>query len=465
MNDCDIIVKHKRMKLITQFENKYNKITYRLYELDCGIKVIHLENPATVNFDFYSIQRAGSMYEDMEKVPHGSAHLMEHMLCNPNTTFRTQDDIYKFLEGDKTRPSLNMNAATSYKHILLNGSSNAKGTDRILQRIDSMVDFPYEKFKKSLANEKMIVTAERSRYPKIEKDKFIQKLIYLEEKIYPELTYNIVGEIGEIKNIDITDLQRYYTNRFINKDVIFAIQSNENLTKIITTKLEKIGKKYTQKEAPSLKKTSLINKLNWGYFYDEKATGTTIELNYFNEIQKGFDYKKESVESVLNSVIRRIGQVILREKKGLIYGLQAYRDDRFTVYNNFVCLRFIVENSRVTELLTNLNTFIFEDIEKFIKSNKGTRWINNILSNYIYPTTIVYDQELPYDVAVNYSEYNEIYNYNLYVEEVKKITKADLLRKLHELQMTPPHIWVESNLPEKGLEKRVKESSLWKRFK
>lgn len=453
------------MKLIQEFKNTYNNITYRLYELDCGIKLIHLENPATVNFDFYSIQRAGSIYERMEKVPHGSAHLMEHMLCNPNTTFRTRDDIRKFEEGDKTRPSLGMNAATWYKHMDLRGSSNMKGADRILQRIDSMVDFPYEKFKKSLVNEKRIVTAERSRRPKLEKDNFIQKMIYLEGKTFPEFAYNLLGEAEEIKSIDIKDLQKYFTNRFINKDAIFAIQSNDKLSKNIVTKLEKMGKKYTKKQAPALDKKQLINTLNWGYFYDEKATGTTIDLNYFDEIQKGFDYKRDSIEKVLNSVIRKIGFIILREKKGLIYGLQTSRDDWFTVYHNVVCLRFVVENSRVAELLTNLDTFIFEDIEKFIKSDKGTRWINNILSNYIFPTTVVYNQELPYEIAADYSEYGEIYNYNLYVEEVRKITKKEILGELKKLQSTPPHIWVESNLPEKDLAKMVKESALWKRFK
>lgn len=453
------------MKLLQEFKNEYNNITYSLYELDCGIKLIHLLNPTSVNFDFYSVQKAGAIYENVEGIPHGSAHLMEHMLCNPNTTFRTQDDIYKFVEGDKTRPALSMNAGTWYKHMDLRGSSNIKGADRILERIDSMVDFPYSKFKKSFANEKKIVTAERSRRPKVEKDNFLQRMLFLEGETYPEFTYNIIGEVDDIKRIELKDLQNYFKNRFLTKDTIFAVQTNSKLNKFLVQKLEEIGKKYVNKASVSLPKLELPNKLSIGYFYDEKATGTTFELDYFDPVEERYNYKKDSIENVLNSVIRKIGQIILREKKGLIYGLQVSRDDWFTVYHNVECLRFIVENSRVEELLASLDSFIFTEIERFIKSDKGTRWINNILSSYIYPTTIVYNSELPYDVASNYLEYGEIHNYNLYVEQVKKITKADLLDELKKLQSTPPHIWVESNLPKKEVEKIVKESTLWKRFK
>ncbi len=453
------------MKLLQEFKNEYNNITYRLYELDCGIKLIHLENPATVNFDFYSLQRAGAIYEDMEGIPHGSCHLLEHMLFNPNSTFKTQDDIEKFEEGDKTHPALNINAATSHKYINLNGRANEKGEDRILQRIISLIDFPQSKFSRSIINEKKIVTAERSRRPKFEKDSFRQKMIFLQGKEYPEFANHILGEMDDIKRINTNNLKKLFDQRFITKDTIFSIQSRTKLNASTFSKLEEIGKKFVNEYPSSIRNIQLINKLDLGYFYDENATGTVIELNWFDQTDKGFNYKKEAIDKVLNSVIKRIGFLYLREKKGLIYGLQAYLEDWFTVYHNVKCLRFTVENSRIEELLKELDSFLLKDIEKFIKSEKGTRWINNILSTYIYPNTIVYNEELPYDVAVDYAEYGELYNSNLYIEEVKKITKADLLEELKKLQSTPPHIWVESNLPKKEIEKIVKESSLLKRFK
>jgi predicted Zn-dependent peptidase len=453
------------MKLLQEFKNEYNNITYRLYELDCGIKLIHLENPITINFDFYTIQKAGSIYEEMERIPHGSAHLLEHMLMNPNTTFKTQDDIEKFEEGDKKRPALNINAATSHKFINLNGRANENGAERILQRIKSTIDFPYSKFKRSIINEKKIVTAERSRRPKLQKDNFRQKMFFLQGKVYPEFSNHIIGEIEDIEKISLKHLEKLFNQRLITKDAIFSIQSNTVLSNSIFTKLEDIGNKFLNEYPADVRDLQLINKLDFGYFYDEKATGTTIELNFFDHIGKGFDYRKEALDNVLNSVIRRIGFLLLREKQGLIYSLQIFRENWFTVYHNVGCLRFSVENSRIEELFVKLDSFLLKDIEKFIKSDRGTRWINNILSIYIYPNTIIYNEELPYNVAMDYAEYGNIYNYTSYVEAVKKITKADLLNELKKLQSTPPHIWVESNLPKKEVEKIVKESSLWKRFK
>ena len=40
------------MKLKYKFKNKYHNITYNVYETENGIKVLYLDNPATVDFDF-----------------------------------------------------------------------------------------------------------------------------------------------------------------------------------------------------------------------------------------------------------------------------------------------------------------------------------------------------------------------------------------------------------------------------
>jgi predicted Zn-dependent peptidase len=209
------------MKLIQEFKNEYNNITYRLYELDCGIKLIHLENPATVNFDFVAVHKAGSSYEDQEKVPHGTAHFLEHMLFNPNTTFKSIDEILQFEEGNLTRPALYPNGGTSRKFLYLQCTAQAKSTYRVLERIESLIEFPSNILDKYFPKEKNVVSAERSNQPKLENYSSIQLLQFIEGDFLPEFDYAVVGELTDIKKISLKNLEEYFRNRFVQENVIF----------------------------------------------------------------------------------------------------------------------------------------------------------------------------------------------------------------------------------------------------
>jgi len=452
------------MKLITRFKDKYSNITYSLYRLNDGATLIHLLNPATINFDFILLHRAGCIYENLEHKNHGSAHLLEHMMMNPNTTFKTQDDIYKFQEGDKERPALGINAVTGYKHLCVVGYTNQKAWRRVIERVGSAIDFPIEIFENSFDNEKKIVSAERSRRPKLEKDPFLQRLIFLEGKELPEFTYSVIGELDDIQAISLADLKEYFEKRVLIEKPLFSIQSSKPIDHSTIQMLEQISNKYGNGKINNNKIPELKNKLALGYYYDERATGTAIELNYFGKLPKRIDYKYEACLNVLNSIIRKIAQVKLREEMGIIYSCNTFVEGSYTVGHYVYGSKFVIENTRLEEMFQKLEDFLFNDIEEFIKSPEGTRWINNILSSYIYPNTVAYNQELPYEVAKDFSDNEELYNHNLYIKEVKKITKKKLIEMLYDIQKTLPHIWVESNLLQKDIEKITKNSSLWKKY-
>lgn len=158
------------MKLKYKFKNKYHNITYKVYETENGIKVLHLDNPATVEFDFSILFKAGTSFEEKENVPHGTAHFLEHMLLNPNKTFKTKEEINKFEQGNKTRPAVNTNANTTRKNIYITSNSNQKGYMRSLERVESILEFPKRKFALQMEKERGIILAEKSRKLKKEKD-------------------------------------------------------------------------------------------------------------------------------------------------------------------------------------------------------------------------------------------------------------------------------------------------------
>ena len=452
------------MKLLQEFQNRYNNITYSLFELESGAKLIHLLNPATVNFDFRLMHKAGNIYEDQTKVQHGTAHLLEHLLTGPNSTFKTKESIHKYEEGNDKKPALMTNAHTGYKCLTFDGFTHEDGTERFLYRIESEIEFSKDKISKELANEKKIVIAERSRQPQTEKDPFLQRLIYLQGKELEEFTYNRIGEIDKIPNISIDDLELFFNSRIIGGIPLFSIQSRALPSKSVIKIIEGLCERYSMKPLADIPNPKLNNKLDIGYYYDDKATGTVLELNYFDKTEPGIDYAKEAKRGILNSMIRRAAFEILREQMGIVYGSESFIENWYTIGHDIKGLKFVVDNTRFGEILDKLDAFIFTDIEKFISSTKGDRWLKHIISKYIFPNTIEYDQNLPYEVGMDYWETGTIYNHNLYTEEVQKLTQDQVIEHLHELQKTPPHIWVESNLPEEEITKTVKQSNLWKRY-
>ncbi len=453
------------MKLLSRYKNKNNNITYQLYELDNGVKLIHLNNPATVNFDFAVIHKAGAVYENLEKVPHGTAHMLEHMLFRPNLLFKTDQEIYQFEQGNKERPAIYLNGGTSKKYLYLNGHANEAGAMRILERISSMIGFPKEKLAESFEIERGIVVAERSRDIKTEKDKFIQYLKYLEGDIFPEFIYPTSGEIKDIKNISLDDLEKYFENRFTRENVTIAVQSKGRLDKKIQEKIQEIANKYPDKTSKTFDKRTLTNKLTIGSFFDERSNGTSVFLSYFEENPKGCNLKKDAINNLLSRLIRKLGEEILRDKLGLIYSMNIDSIGYLAFDYSLRELNFVIENPKIEQALDALEKFLFKDLQEFLESPRGEEWFEHILSLLIYPRTVEYDADLAESITYTYIQDECIYNANEYREIAKKIKKEDLIRRIKEFQETKPYFWIESNLRKHNVEKIVKQSSLWKRFK
>ncbi len=452
------------MKLLKRYKNKQNNIDYSLYKLDSGVNMIYLKNPASIDFDFALIHKAGKIYEDIEKVPHGTAHMLEHILFRPNKGFETDDEIYKFESGNKNRPAIYMNGRTSNKYLYLTGHTNQTGSIRLLERLDTLTEFSKEKLSKSFNTEKDIVLAEQSREEPTSKNKFLQNLKFLEEDVFPEFTYPIIGETEDIKSITLNNVESYFNNRFTKDNLIVAIQSSKLSKKEIRI-IEGITNKYPKKESLSLNDRNLNNKLDFGSFADERLTGTAIYLSYFQKDTEGFNYTLDAVNNMLVRLIRKVGEENLRDKQGLAYSV-AMETATFVSLGYIVAeIAIVVENTKVALSFEAINHFLFFELEEFLNSSKGDDWFEHILSTLIYPHTTQYNDELAENIACLFIENKELYNANKYKEALKKVTKKDLLLKVKELQSIPPHIWIESNLDRKEIEKIVKKSDLWKRFK
>ncbi|MBP6976321.1 insulinase family protein, partial [Candidatus Dojkabacteria bacterium] len=258
------------MKLLKQFKNRYDNITYKIYETDNGVKVLHLDNPATINFDLAVIHAAGAAFEIQEDVPRGTAHFLEHMLLNPNSYFRTQDDINRFEQGSKERPALDINAFTNKKNIIFEGHSHQKGALRIIDRFEKIYDFPKKKFSNLLEKERGIILAEKSRKLKKKSNASIMYMEHMFKGIADEFTGDTLGEEEDIKAITINDLEKYYLNRILDSNAVISIQSNGALSKRMIVKIESFSKRLTFSHTLGIRDIKLKNEWKIGVFQDKR---------------------------------------------------------------------------------------------------------------------------------------------------------------------------------------------------
>ena len=86
------------MKIIKKYKDKDYQAESTTYLLKSGLRVVHTEKKALKDVSVKIVFLGGTYFEQELKVPFGTAHFCEHMLCNPNRVLNSRDkmDLYKF---------------------------------------------------------------------------------------------------------------------------------------------------------------------------------------------------------------------------------------------------------------------------------------------------------------------------------------------------------------------------------
>lgn len=452
------------MKLISQFCNKYNNITYKTYELENGIKLLHLDNPATIDFDFAITFKAGSSFEMKEGVPKGTAHFLEHMILNPNSTFKTKGEIDRFEQGKKERPSIYTNAYTTRKNIYFTCHANEKGDMRVLDRMESILQFPKRKFANQMEKERGIILAEKSRKPKRENDNYLMSLEFLFKGIQEEFKYDVLGESSDIKEITVDHLESFFKKRFVTGNCVIALQSNGDLIKTVQKRIEEIAKKIPQGEMDIPRDIDLSNRWRVGTFTEQRASGISISFIYFDKLEKKIDYKRYALEYIYGRLLDWLSFDILREQKSLIYDFSVFRNQNLSYDSSMNGFRFVTEKEKASKMLKELYDVLYTSSYLFLKSKRGKEWFDDVISIYIFPRSTKFNEELAENASTALLDEEEIFNSNIAVREAKKLTLDDITQYLTSKLEIPPHIWMESDMKKSEMEKLIEESPFSKRF-
>ena len=201
------------MEKLYTFTDSLTKIHHTIYQLDNGIKILHAKSPSSIEYVITVIVKAGSVFENINNVPHGTAHFLEHIVTgNPNKLLKSKFEIDEFESGTKEDPEIYSNAFTSAKYIHFYSYGNEDGLKRINQRIKSIVDYPLENIPKYIEKERKVILAEQSHMNKEEFDRNLQFSKFIYNNQNNGFTHPLIGRKEDIKTITTQNIETFFTS-------------------------------------------------------------------------------------------------------------------------------------------------------------------------------------------------------------------------------------------------------------
>jgi predicted Zn-dependent peptidase len=447
----------KAPKLIDKWFDKHHNIRNYLYRYENGVRLVVSQNPATVEMNLTAVFQAGSYFERQVGVPQGTAHFLEHMMCNPSDLFKTREEMDVYTFGNRNQPTIYKNAATSRKYLYFYLNANYLAHDRSISYLNHQLHYPMTRFPEFMETERKIILAEWHHLPKPDKDASLQAKLFLLDGHNPEFSEAVIGTAESISQIQISDLEKYYKEMLNADNLVIAVQMPHAPNRTILTRLNSLATGF----APALPKIknqeTLYNSFRYRVFNDPKQQGLYMSFNYFIQRRPEYDYKEQVLYYLLNNLINKVGKDEYREKRGLVYDV-GYTSMDLTWDWLVRGYKLTCDPKNTLEMLDLSLTFWEKGIE-FLKTSHGKLWFTGQISKYIFPLTTQFDNNYAEDIAAGVLE--QKYKY-IHVKAVK----AARTMKLHDLigfievnfKNTPPHIWIETSLPEEEVAELINVS-------
>jgi predicted Zn-dependent peptidase len=454
------------MKLIKHWFDERNNITNYLYEASNGVKLLSAVNPITTDVYVSAAFRAGSCFEPIVGVPHGTAHFLEHLFDNQNRVFKTRKAIDEFEYGDKGKPTLNINASTSKKYVYLYGYSNERGFDRLLTRLKSIIQYPRELFKDHIEEERKIILAEMMEDPKPEKDRTLSYDTFALGNQLPEFVHRIIGSYEGIKQLNADDIEKYYETMIGDRHAIFSVQSRVELSSGELAWFEEVASSLPRlTKAVEPPNEHLENFHDFCYFQDDRDEGVFYSFGYFQPVPHDIDYRQRTLFLCMGDLLNKLSFDILREKKGLIYGFDIFAERYLGFDHEVYGFSCNVETKNAKKALDAVEKLIYKESLEFLRSKAARKWFESTISTFVFPHTSAYDPEYAKYRATDIFEGREVYLFTKSIAVAKKLTLGDLLYYVErELIAKPPHVWVSASAPKEDMEKMLRSSKLAKRW-
>ncbi|HCC67736.1 TPA: hypothetical protein DEP90_00795 [Patescibacteria group bacterium] len=454
------------MKKIHTFTDSLTKIKHTIYEFPNGIKLLHAQHPSSIDYALSVIVRAGSSFETINNLPHGTAHFLEHIIIgNPNKLLKSKFEIDEFESGNKDEPEIFSNASTYKKYMCIYCYGNEKGSNRINQRIKSVLDYPVENILKYIEKERQIILAEQSHKNKEKHDRYLQFSKFLYNNENNGFTHTIIGKKKSIKQISTQDLKTFYKKQFIPENILITLQTGKELLPNQKEEIQEIVNMYNQSTNKTISPQNPISiSKRIHHFEDKQIEGISISILMVQEKRKKLDYKTEVLEHLFRLLMRKISHDYLREKLGLIYSAHMFNNFGLSFKQRTIEYTVITQPKNFDKILISINDLIEKEIKRFLNSKEGKIWFESKISAYIFPRTMPFKTSYAEEKGSPLIEKREVFELDKAIRQALKINNKDLYEFSNKFFSNTPLFWIESDTDGSKLTKKLKASKLYNRF-
>jgi len=464
-------------KLIEKWKDVFNDTDFRMYQVGHKSHLICAINKKSREYRVsYSI-KAGSYFEKSVNVPDGTAHFLEHMLCNPNNLFKTEEDKNLYCLGSIRKPAIKSNASTSFLKIKFYAEGNLKAKKRIHEFFYHTVKYPLKRFDEFLEKERKVILAERSTFQKESQNEMLNLLKYINDNDkYIGCTKEIIGTKESINAIKLEDLIKYYNLAFNQGNICFTVHSSTIPTKNDLKFFDDLAQHFPNKNKINFDKIpeeNLDEDYALRYFKKPEERGLQISLFYRTK-----NYPRKVFKTLSERYIFAHKELLtfklfdylviqkLRNEHSLIYGSEFFSlMINWHWYAYGLSTRCSLENLPI--VMQKLYEVIFVESKKFLDSNEGKIWFNSQSQKFIFPLNVEYIPNLAERTAENFLS-NYIYksDYKLWRSVYRNAKIEDIKNHIDTIIYTRmPKVWVMGSENEDKVLNVIKQSELDKNYR
>ncbi|VAX27208.1 FIG007959: peptidase, M16 family [hydrothermal vent metagenome] len=235
-----------------------------IHQLDNGIKVLLIENPALPMIGVNTVVKVGSAYETFTSS--GMSHMLEHLLFN-GTSELDQRALYDLT--DRIGGYNNANTSEYYTNYMMVTPSENIGEGMKIQAgmlFDSIL--PETNFEK----EKGIVLEEIAKSlakPQEQADRNVRDILFTGHA----LSLPTLGTYETIKNMKRDDVYKFYKNNYVPNNMLMSVIGNFKTSEM----LKLLADIYGKAEPGNVERPNL---LEWGTGFEPQKLKTTEMVNY-----------------------------------------------------------------------------------------------------------------------------------------------------------------------------------------